>query len=154
MFVRIHFELLYFDEYGQLLISLMFFGLFRHRFSSAIMAANFIVKTDIFNGLTIVSKDQHHSLISADSSRFAETLDKALRQWTADGVRGVWFQISLEHSTWIPTLVANQFVYHHAQTEYVMMKRWLSPNEPDQMPRYPYVYFILFYNYNFELTFV
>lgn len=100
------------------------------------MAANLSGKRDIFDGLTIASAQQNAELLPGE--RFSQALPQAILEWKADGIRGVWFQVDLAHSEWVPVLAANGFVFHHAQPDYVMMTRWLPTDEPDGLPKYPF----------------
>ena len=36
----------------------------------------------------------------------------------------------------LPYMLQNGFNYHHAQSDYVMMKKWISETEPDALPPY------------------
>lgn len=45
------------------------------------------------------------------------------------GIRGAWVSVPKEKARFIPVLVEQQFNFHHAAPEYVMMNRWLPENE-------------------------
>lgn len=92
----------------------------------------FSYDTDVHNGIMVKSEKDY-----CESSQFADKLKEALPKWSENGVRAVWFQISLEHSNWIPILTENNFVFHRVLTDQrtLVMYRWL-PNEPDTVPRY------------------
>ena len=72
-----------------------------------------------------------------------------------------WFQIGLKNSHFIPVLakvltyqnLINEkikliqydiiyskfdYVFHHSKTNYVVMNKWLSPNEPKNIPVYAF----------------
>ncbi|KAK2157453.1 hypothetical protein LSH36_191g03068 [Paralvinella palmiformis] len=66
----------------------------------------------------------------------ASKLSASLISWQQDGIRGVWAEVDLIHSHLIPVFVENGFDYHHAKSNYVMMKKWISQKEPDTLPPY------------------
>ncbi|VDM41176.1 unnamed protein product [Toxocara canis] len=41
-------------------------------------------------------------------------------------------------SWWIPVLVDEGFIFHHAQSNYVMLTKWLPEKEENTLPRYPF----------------
>ncbi|XP_052257337.1 uncharacterized protein LOC127862301 [Dreissena polymorpha] len=93
---------------------------------------HFIVNKDLFSGYTIDTKKQ--SFTSAEE--YDSHLEKALPRWQADGVRGLWAKISLEHSHLTPVFAKHGLDFHHAQPGYVMMTKWLPTDEPNSIPEY------------------
>ena len=49
------------------------------------------------------------------------------------GVRGLWFYVSLSNSDWIPVLVDHGFVFHHARPDSVALIKWLPDDETYQV---------------------
>ncbi|KAA0186121.1 hypothetical protein HAZT_HAZT010633 [Hyalella azteca] len=62
--------------------------------------------------------------------------EASLEAWTAEGVRGVWFEIHLLHTHWVPVLAKHGFVFHHGEDSEVVMVRWLPTDAPSTLPRY------------------
>lgn len=69
----------------------------------------------------------------ADDSEFTMKLETSVEYWKSKERRGVWLQIPISRASFIPIAVANGFVFHHAEKEYVMMTTWLS-GEENRMP--------------------
>ncbi|KAG7176386.1 nudix hydrolase 8-like isoform X2 [Homarus americanus] len=86
---------------------------------------------DRFSGVTISSEEE-----PASPQEFEAVLQASMSHWMEENIRGVWFKVDLEHADWVPVLVKHGFIYHHAQPQFVMMVKWLSVNEPNNIPRY------------------
>ncbi|XP_075216510.1 nucleoside diphosphate-linked moiety X motif 6 isoform X2 [Lycorma delicatula] len=87
---------------------------------------------DKFNGIIIKSENN----LCSDESIFTSKLENSLEKWKKDGVRGLWFNISLEYAFWVPILAKNGFTFHHAEGNMVMMTKWLPENEVSGIPNY------------------
>ncbi|OAD61949.1 Nudix hydrolase 8 [Eufriesea mexicana] len=87
--------------------------------------------TDHYNGVTISSKEEF-----CTSEVFTHRLTASLQQWIQNKKRTIWFRVYLPHSEWIPLLVKEGFIFHHAKQEYVMLYRWLVKNEECNVPHY------------------
>lgn len=62
------------------------------------------------------------------------------------GIRGIWFYVTLKDSEWIPVLAQNGFDFHHARPEDgVAMTRWLPENEPSPVITKKNSYHIYYY---------
>lgn len=59
---------------------------------------------------------------------------ESLEHWIEQKRRAIWFKVYREQSTWIPTLVKNDFKFHHAREDFVMMYKWLPKNEQITVP--------------------
>ncbi|KAF5291490.1 hypothetical protein FQR65_LT01802 [Abscondita terminalis] len=85
---------------------------------------------DRFNGVTVNSNNEN-----CDLSEFPRALEESLKAWKIDKKRGIWFKVGIQHSEWIPILVKNGFIFHHAKNDFVMLRKWLS-DETDLTPHY------------------
>ena len=92
----------------------------------------FDFKMDRWSCVTIDSKKCN----TTDITCFSEQLKESLTSWTENNVRGVWVKAWIEHSHIIPVCTECGFVFHHAQSDYVMLKKWLSVCEADNLPSY------------------
>ncbi|RWS07937.1 NUDIX hydrolase-like protein [Dinothrombium tinctorium] len=63
---------------------------------------------------------------SANFDQFECMLIETSKKWKEDNLKASWFKVPLKYSSFIPILVKNGFVYHHARTEFVMMLKWFS----------------------------
>lgn len=61
---------------------------------------------------------------------FVESLD----YWTQEKRRAIWFKVSRTQAGWLPALAKNDFLFHHARNEFVMMYKWLPKHEPSAVP--------------------
>jgi len=92
----------------------------------------FDFKVDRWSCITIDTK----KCDVTDVSCFREQLTESLLVWNERNVRGVWVKVWIEHSHVIPVCTNSGFVFHHAQADYVMLKKWLSKSESDNLPSY------------------
>ncbi|KAJ9577187.1 hypothetical protein L9F63_006244, partial [Diploptera punctata] len=88
-------------------------------------------REDRFNGITVDSSKE-----PCDVGTFTKRLHASLSYWREKSFRGIWFKVTLEHADWIPVLAKNEFQFHHAKSNYVMMYRWLPTNEVCNIPPY------------------
>ena len=67
---------------------------------------------------------------------FKTKLRDSLSQIRSDGyTRGVWLKIPKSHVSLIPICVEDfAFDFHHAETDYVMLCKWLHPTKPNSLP--------------------
>jgi len=79
---------------------------------------------DSFNGVIIDGNS-----LPKGHNNFSTTLTESLKYWKEIGVRGVWLQIPIELSEYIPIAVTAGFVFHHAEPNYVMLTSWLADTE-------------------------
>ncbi|XP_054710948.1 uncharacterized protein LOC129220543 [Uloborus diversus] len=98
-------------------------------------AQGFFAKHDLYNGMTVDTRD-----LSLSDSDFESKLTKSLSDWIEKGVRGIWFKVNISNSSYIPILVKHEFLFHHAKTSYVMLTRWLPKDEPNLLPQYPHTH--------------
>eukprot|EP01112_Ceratiomyxa_fruticulosa_P014374 TRINITY_DN4111_c0_g1_i1.p1 TRINITY_DN4111_c0_g1~~TRINITY_DN4111_c0_g1_i1.p1 ORF type:complete len:280 (-),score=49.56 TRINITY_DN4111_c0_g1_i1:100-939(-) len=89
-------------------------------------------------------KDRHNGIL-VDAESFPETkegfgsaLVASIREWKNNGTRGVWLKIPIEKSDFISLAVAQGFIYHHAQKDYIMLTSWLKniEEDPNKLPNY------------------
>ncbi|XP_065216980.1 uncharacterized protein LOC135843147 [Planococcus citri] len=95
----------------------------------------FNFSTDRFQGVTV--KDEAE--FSCDVEQFSNKLKHSLDKWVCDGIRTVWFYISLQHSMFIPILTQNGFVFHRvndASGQTLVLSRWLPKDKPSTIPPY------------------
>lgn len=58
----------------------------------------------------------------------------SLGHWIDEKRRAIWFRVHRSRASWLPILVRNDFYFHHARDEIVMMYRWLPKDEPSAVP--------------------
>ncbi|CRK94992.1 CLUMA_CG008479, isoform B [Clunio marinus] len=85
--------------------------------------------TDRFNGITIDSTAEQ-----CEDAQFDGILSKSLNQWTEQKRRAIWFKVNRNQASWLPVLAKNDFYFHHARNEFVMMYKWLPKTEPSAVP--------------------
>ena len=76
-------------------------------------------------------------ILSAENTEietFEETLTRSIAEWKRDGTRGVWFKVPLNRASLVPILVENDFVFHHAEPDYVMLNRFIPDDEINSLP--------------------
>ncbi|CAG9806887.1 unnamed protein product [Chironomus riparius] len=86
--------------------------------------------SDRFQGITVDSIVECCGVAES----FDNTLAKSLEHWIEQKRRAIWFKVYREQSTWIPSLVKNDFKFHHAREDFVMMYKWLPENEEITVP--------------------
>lgn len=59
---------------------------------------------------------------------------ESLQFWTEEKRRAIWFRVHRNQASWLPALARNDFKFHHAREEFVMMYKWLPTNEPSAIP--------------------
>uniref|UniRef100_A0A914ZDV3 Nudix hydrolase domain-containing protein n=1 Tax=Parascaris univalens TaxID=6257 RepID=A0A914ZDV3_PARUN len=89
-------------------------------------------KTDVFGGITI------YSYKYGQLKDLKQSLHDSLDIWRKNAIRGVWFHVDIKDSWWIPVLVEEGFIFHHAQSNYVMLTKWLPEQEENTLPKYPF----------------
>eukprot|EP01038_Epipyxis_sp_PR26KG_P012498 gene12498-16766_t len=80
---------------------------------------------DKYNGVIIKSTE----LVALSDEEFTDKLNLSLKFWKYYERRGIWLKIPIEKSSFIPIAVSNNFVFHHAEKEFVMLTNWLSEDE-------------------------
>ncbi|XP_076038269.1 uncharacterized protein LOC143023567 isoform X2 [Oratosquilla oratoria] len=86
---------------------------------------------DRYAGVTVNSLEEPQH-----SGNIENVLKASLSHWKELKIRGVWFKVNLKQADWVPVLSKHGFVFHHAQTEYVMMVKWLPKKESNNIPKY------------------
>jgi len=110
--------------------------------SSDASSSSFLTcKGDPFGGVTINStisleSDFKSRLPSTDEAR--QKLQCSLDHWATEKINGVWFEVDLPHSFWVPILVEHGFIYHHAQSDRVVLTKWLPTDRISTLPKYPF----------------
>jgi hypothetical protein len=59
---------------------------------------------------------------------------ESLQHWIEQKRRAIWFKVHLDQASYVPILALNDFKFHHARDEYVMMYKWLPKNEQMAVP--------------------
>ncbi|XP_068915223.1 uncharacterized protein [Tenebrio molitor] len=95
------------------------------------MVDTFQGSLDRFSGVTVNSQ-----LETCDISNFGNKIDNSIKSWREAGRRGIWFQVYLDQSDWVPILAKKGFRYHHAKDDFVMMYLWLPTTENCNIPPY------------------
>uniref|UniRef100_T1KF24 Nudix hydrolase domain-containing protein n=3 Tax=Tetranychus urticae TaxID=32264 RepID=T1KF24_TETUR len=95
---------------------------------------------DRYNGVNIDLDKVSQSMPDAtqDSAIFLKLLNDSLKEWHDKGYRAIWFTVKLANSNLVPLLVKTGFDYHHAKSGYVTLVKWISKDEPNNIPAYPY----------------
>ncbi|KAI4329841.1 hypothetical protein MLD38_028182 [Melastoma candidum] len=83
---------------------------------------------DSYGGLTVEVKE------SMDPSVFSPMLEASIKGWKQQGKKGVWIKLPIEQSNLVHSVVQQGFRYHHAESNYVMLVRWLADGTPDSLP--------------------
>ncbi|KAM9958487.1 hypothetical protein ACTFIW_001359 [Dictyostelium discoideum] len=92
---------------------------------------------DIFDGIIVRDTTQYPKGSGEDSvGKFKEIVKNSLQFWTENKRRGIWIEIPETNSILIPTLVENGFSFHHCQSNYIMLTKWLPIGEPNKLPHY------------------
>ncbi|KAM9959186.1 hypothetical protein ACTFIR_000244 [Dictyostelium discoideum] len=92
---------------------------------------------DIFDGIIVRDTTQYPKGSGEDSvGKFKEIVKNSLQFWTENKRRGIWIEIPETNSILIPTLVENGFSFHHCQSNYIMLTKWLPMGEPNKLPHY------------------
>ncbi|XP_076038300.1 uncharacterized protein LOC143023597 isoform X2 [Oratosquilla oratoria] len=105
---------------------------YRRATSSAMEAITLFQGTkDRYAGVTVNSLEEPQH-----SGNIENVLKASLSHWKELKIRGVWFKVNLKQADWVPVLSKHGFVFHHAQTEYVMMVKWLPKKESNNIPKY------------------
>jgi ADP-ribose pyrophosphatase YjhB (NUDIX family) len=65
---------------------------------------------------------------------FIEFVLESLTHWTEEKRRAIWFRVHRSQASWLPSLAKNDFLFHHARNEFVMMYKWLPKDEPSAVP--------------------
>jgi len=86
---------------------------------------------DVYNGVIIDAAG-----LPADPSTFAAELASSLSLWRAEGRRGLWLRVPIALATHVPIAVAQGFVFHHCQPDFVMLTQWLPTDETNKLPAY------------------
>ncbi|CAN1355602.1 Nudix hydrolase 2 [Linum perenne] len=85
-------------------------------------------KEDWFGGLTVVI-NEHMEAVD-----FVPQLRYSISKWKAQGKKGLWIKLSISHSNLVDSVVKEGFRFHHAESDYVMLVRWLPDDAPDTLP--------------------
>ncbi|KAK9924332.1 hypothetical protein M0R45_032709 [Rubus argutus] len=83
---------------------------------------------DLHGGVVVDMKDK-----PMDSELFTSLLKASLSQWKQKEKKGVWIKLPIELSNLVHPAVKEGFCYHHAESDYIMLKRWL-PETVDTLP--------------------
>jgi len=86
---------------------------------------------DRYAGLTVTSTSS-----PCPDDQVPSQLLSSLAKWQEEGVRAVWFHVAPSEVSWMPTLIAQGFQFHHANTERVALLKWLPKEEPCNVPSY------------------
>ncbi|KAI6205483.1 Nudix hydrolase 8 [Aphelenchoides besseyi] len=109
---------------------------------STVCAQNVLTcKGDVYGGVTVktaesIETDFNSQIPTVDEAR--EKLVHSIEHWKKSKINGVWFEVDIKHSFWVPILVENGFTYHHAQPNQVTLTRWLPEDRPSSLPKYPF----------------
>ncbi|KAK4845960.1 hypothetical protein QYF36_011217 [Acer negundo] len=82
---------------------------------------------DLYGGVKVEIKEP------MDLKLFASMLGTSLSHWRQQGKRGVWIKLSIEFSNLVKPAVKERFRYHHAESDYLMLVKWI-PETSDTLP--------------------
>ena len=86
---------------------------------------------DRYAGLTVTSTSS-----PCPDDQLPSQLLSSLAKWQEEGVRAVWFHVAPSEASWMSTLIAQGFQFHHANRERVALLKWLPKEEPCNVPSY------------------
>lgn len=106
-------------------------------------------KDDAYGGV-IIDPDA----LPSDPEAFAKALEHSVKEWRAQGKRGVWLKVPISKAHLVGPAAgasangsstgsngessqnsdAGGFQFHHAESDYVMMTRWLQEGVPSTLP--------------------
>lgn len=87
-------------------------------------------KTDFYNSVHIRS-----SYIPSRVEEFEQKLEKSLKKWQEDKVKGIWIHIPIDKSNLIPIVVEKGFEFHHTKKDELVLSKWL-PDRESKLPGY------------------
>jgi 8-oxo-dGTP pyrophosphatase MutT (NUDIX family) len=92
------------------------------------------VVVDLMNALNdeVVNADDDDS--EDVNNAFERSLDESLESWKRQQCRGCWVRVPIHVAKYVPILVERGFVFHHCESEYVMMTKWLKEDEENKLP--------------------
>uniref|UniRef100_A0A914YVX5 Nudix hydrolase domain-containing protein n=1 Tax=Panagrolaimus superbus TaxID=310955 RepID=A0A914YVX5_9BILA len=90
-------------------------------------------REDVFRGITI-----HSDKIKVLKEDAPEVLKKSIEEWKTKNVHGIWFKVLNSDNFWISLLIENGFDFHHAQSGYAMLTKWLPTHKNSSLPKYPF----------------
>jgi len=98
-------------------------------------------KGDPFGGVTVntnlsLESDFKSKLPTPEEAK--QKLESSLNHWAETKINGVWFEVDIKHSFWVPILTECGFVFHHARTDSVVLTKWLPTDRPSTLPKYPF----------------
>lgn len=71
--------------------------------------------------------------LPTDPSTFLECLRRSLSHWKSQSKKGIWLKLPLKNADLVPIAVKEDFLYHHAEKDYVMLVFWL-PETASTLP--------------------
>jgi len=86
---------------------------------------------DIFDGITVDDCTQYPKTLE----EFKVLLKNSLDFWTENKRRGIWVKVPEKQSHLISALVEQGFTFHHCQSDYLMLTKWI-PIENNKLPHY------------------
>lgn len=92
----------------------------------------FKVSKDMYGGLEIKTSEQLFDSADEYDAKFTAALPK----WQADGIRGLWVKVDIKQAHVSAVCAKHGLDFHHAQSGYVMMAKWLSTTESSMIPEY------------------
>ncbi|KAK3415312.1 hypothetical protein EUGRSUZ_H00856 [Eucalyptus grandis] len=87
---------------------------------------------DSYGGVRVeIKEDMDADVMKADV--FASLLRASISSWKQQGKKGVWIKLPIKCSHLVDVIVKENFRYHHAEADYLMLVRWL-PETQDTIP--------------------
>ncbi|KMZ60311.1 Nudix hydrolase [Zostera marina] len=84
---------------------------------------------DEYNGVIIDSEG-----LPSSPNSFSSILRSSLSHWKQRGKNGVWLKIMARQAHLVHIAIKEGFVYHHAETGYVVLTFWLPDEQPCMLP--------------------
>ncbi|CAN0927236.1 Nudix hydrolase 7 [Linum grandiflorum] len=83
---------------------------------------------DQYGGITMVVNDP------MEAADFAARLKYSISRWIEQEKKGIWIKLPTGQSNLIHSVIQEGFRFHHAESDYVMLVRWLPKHLPDTLP--------------------
>ncbi|CAN1121168.1 Nudix hydrolase 2 [Linum perenne] len=83
---------------------------------------------DWYGGLTMTINEP------MEAADFVPRLRHSISKWKEQGKKGVWIKLPTAQSNLVHPVIEQGFRFHHAESDYVMLVRWLPEHLPDTLP--------------------
>eukprot|EP00316_Scyphosphaera_apsteinii_P001777 CAMPEP_0119337702 /NCGR_PEP_ID=MMETSP1333-20130426/94561_1 /TAXON_ID=418940 /ORGANISM="Scyphosphaera apsteinii, Strain RCC1455" /LENGTH=290 /DNA_ID=CAMNT_0007348815 /DNA_START=131 /DNA_END=1003 /DNA_ORIENTATION=+ len=70
----------------------------------------------------------------AEAKDFEQKLLPSLKSWQSDGCKSCMIRLPIEYAGLASVAAQHGFVFHHAEHQHAILKKWLQPEREDKMP--------------------